>query len=96
MYRGSGSTAELPAALLADLGPERFRLLWRGTDPIPEAYRRLTGRSFDLWTMNYVQDAVGRLDKENGLSLLGWSSWLLWMGLLVGWFAVRVERRSAT
>jgi hypothetical protein len=96
MYRGSGSTADLPAALLADIGPERFRIIWRGADPIPEAYHRLTGRSFDLWAMNYVQDAVGRLDKENGLSLLGWTSWLLWMGLLVGWFAVRVERRSAT
>lgn len=96
MYRTRRGTAALPAALLADLGPERFRQLWRSDDPVPATYERLTGRSFDRWAMTYVQDAVGRIEKDNGLTALGWVGWALWLGIVLGWFAVRVERRSAT
>lgn len=95
-YGRYGGAALLPAALLADLGPERFGQLWRGNDPVPVAYRRLTGRPFDRWAMTYVQNAVGRFDKENGLTALGWLGSAFWIGLVLFWFAVRVERRSAT
>ncbi len=95
-FRGRFGTRNLPSALLADLGPERFGQLWRSDDPVPATYERLTGRSFDQWAMTYVQDAVGRIEKDNGLTPLGWLGWLFWMGLVLLWFAVRMERRSAT
>ena len=63
---------------------------------MPQSYQRLAGRPFDQWAMTYVQDAVGRIEKDNGLTALGWLGWALWMGIVLGWFAVRVERRSAT
>jgi hypothetical protein len=91
-----GGAARLPAALLLELGPERFGLLWRGRDPVPVAYEGLTGRPFDQWAMVYTQNAIGRFEKDNGLTPLGWLGWILWLGLLLFWFAVRVERRSAT
>lgn len=95
-YRGRFGTRNLPSALLADLGPERFGQLWRSDAPVPQSYQRLAGRPFDQWAMTYVQDAVGRIEKDNGLTALGWLGWALWMGIVLVWFAVRVERRSAT
>jgi len=90
-----GCAAPVPAALLVELGPERFEKLWRGSDPVPVAYQRLTGRPFDQWAMTYVQNAVGRFEKENGLTALGWLGCAFWTGLVLFWFAVRVERRAA-
>ncbi len=95
-YRGRAGTDGVPAALLTDLGRERFERLWQSDDPVPATYERLTGRPFDQWAMTYLQDAVGRIEKDNGLTALGWLGWAFWMGLVVVWFAVRVERRSAT
>lgn len=87
--------SKLPGTLLEELGPERFRALWLSDEPLPVAYARVTGRSFDDWALDFVQHRVGRLAKDNVLSWGGWAGWVLWMGLLFAWFAVRLREQPA-
>jgi hypothetical protein len=85
----------VPAELLRDLGPDRFGEVWRSDDPLPLSYERVSGRPFADWALRYVQQRVGRLEKDNALSLAGWFGWAFWMVLLVGWFAVRMREQPA-
>jgi hypothetical protein len=87
--------SELPAALLAELGPDRFGELWRSDAPIPEAFERLTGTPFDPWAMAFVQRRVGRVEQPTALGLGGWLGWFFWMGLLTGWTFVRLRNSRA-
>jgi hypothetical protein len=87
--------SELPAALLAELGPERFGELWRSDAPIPESFERLTGTPFDPWALQFVQQRIGRVERPTALGLGGWLGWLFWMGLLTGWAFVRMRRGVA-
>lgn len=83
--------AGVPAALLRDLGPERFATLWRSDRPVPETYQTLTGGPFDEWAERYVQRRVGRVVRHTALSFEGWLGWGLWMGLLGAAMAVRLR-----
>jgi hypothetical protein len=83
--------SELPAALIAELGPERFGELWRSDAPIPESFERLSGTSFDPWVMQFVQRRIGRIAQPTALGLGGWLGWIFWMGLLTGWTFVRLR-----
>ena len=87
--------AAVPARLLSDLGPDRFAAVWRSDDPLPVSYARVSGRPFADWAREYVQWRGGRMEKENALTLAGWAGWVLWMGLFVGWFAVRIRTQGA-
>ncbi len=87
--------SELPAALLAELGPERFGELWRSDASIPDSFERLTGTPFDPWAMEFVQRRIGRVERPTALGLGGWLGWLFWMGLLTGWTFVRMRRGFA-
>ncbi len=86
---------QIPAALYADLGPERFRELWRSDDPVPETYQRLTGRPFSAWILDFAQRRAGRFAKDNALSWLGWLGTAGWIALLLGWFTARMVRQPA-
>lgn len=44
----------LLAALLADLGPARFRRIWQSDLSIAESYRKETGEPFDAWARRYL------------------------------------------
>lgn len=95
-YRQSvGLSAALPAALLEDLGPDRFTEVWRSDAPLPAAYARATGRPFDEWAVNFAQHLYGRLVVETALSWLGWAGWAFWMALLFGWLVVRMREQAA-
>jgi hypothetical protein len=83
--------SELPAAMLAELGPERFGELWRSDAPIPESFERLSGTAFDSWAMQFVQRRIGRVERPTALGLGGWLGWVFWMGLLTGWTFVRLR-----
>lgn len=87
--------SELPAALIAEMGPERFGELWRSDASIPESFERLTGRPFDPWAMEFVQRRIGRVERPTALGLGGWIGWLFWMGLLMAWAVVRLRSARA-
>jgi hypothetical protein len=87
--------SELPAAMLAELGPERFGELWRSDAPIPESFERLSGTAFDPWAMQFVQRRIGRVERPTALGLGGWLGWIFWMGLLTGWTFVRLRNARA-
>ena len=95
-YRRSAKFAgALPAALMADLGPDRFAEVWRSDDPLPISYTKATGRPFDEWAMNFAQHLFGRLVVETGMSWIGWVGWLFWMALFFGWLVVRMREQPA-
>lgn len=85
----------LPATLHHELGPERFAEVWRSDQPLPVAFARVTGRSFDGWALDFVQHRIGRVVKDNALSWSGWAGWVVWMVLLFAWFAVRLRDQPA-
>lgn len=88
--------ADVPAALLRDLGPERFAALWHDDRAVPEAYQAITGQAFSEWAERYVQRRVGRVVRRTALTFEGWLGWVLWMGLLGAAMATRLRAQSVT
>lgn len=87
--------SELPAALLEELGPDRFQELWRGEEAIPVAFARLSGAPFEPWVASFVQRRTGKLVRPTALGVGGWVGWIFWIGLLTGWLAIRLRSSPA-
>lgn len=92
---GSVLHSRLLAVMYAEIGTDRFREIWRSDEPLPIAFQRVTGTPFAPWAMRFVQMHVGRVQKDNALSLPGWLGWALWMTLLMAWTAVRLRGKEA-
>jgi hypothetical protein len=87
--------SQLPAALLEELGPERFGELWRGDEGIVEGFERLSGTPFEPWAESFVQRRVGKIVRPTALDAGGWVAWIFWIGLLTGWLGVRLRAARA-
>jgi hypothetical protein len=94
-YTQRRTIGELPAALLEELGPDRFGELWRSDATIPESFERLTGAPFEPWAMEFVQRRVGRVERPTALGSGGWLGWLFWTGVFLGWTVTRLRSSPA-
>lgn len=86
----------LPRDLLIATGPERFGQIWSSADPIASSYQRATGTALDDWLREWARRYLGRVERDNGLSLTGWIGACLWLSLLGLLTFERLKRRAVT
>lgn len=88
--------AALPRDLLLNVGPGKFAEVWSAADPIAISYRRVTGASMDAWLGDWARSYLGPVERDNGLSLLGWIGALTWLSLLGLLATQRLKQRTVT
>jgi hypothetical protein len=56
----SAMRAHLLDDMARDMGPEKFKKMWRSPSDIPTAYAAVAGEPFDAYLVRWLQRAIGR------------------------------------
>lgn len=93
---GAKAARRLPAALLADLGRDRFEALWRSDSAIAPAYTVATGRPIAPWLGQWTRRSTPPIERDNALTLLGWIGALVWLVVAGAWSLERFRYRAVS